>query len=82
MTAQPEDVTEKLLLRAEMQLRQLRDHLGDTGAKHYQGRVIASHAIINQMVRDYRYHKATAKADARRRRAIRRPPSGTVYERL
>lgn len=82
MTVQPEDLTDKLLKRAEASLALLQAHLEDTGARHYTGRAMAAQAIVTQMGKDYRYHKATLKQALRRRRAVRKPKSATVHERM
>lgn len=82
MIADTDDMTDRLLKRAEHALALLQWHLDDRGARSYAGRTKAAHAIVAQMGKDYRYNAAYAKQAARARRARRNPKNGAVHERM
>lgn len=79
--ASTDDLTDRLMKRAEHDALLLLAHLDDNDMRLYTGRATAAHRILAQIARDHRRHEAELKQARKRRRVIKRPPSETVHER-
>lgn len=82
VTARREDLTDKLMVRAEQAVALLAAHLEDEGDRLYAGRVRAAEGILGNILRSRRHAEATRKQAIRRRHAIRVKPVQEFHERM
>lgn len=69
--ASTEDLTLKLLNRAEAACAQLEAHLLESPTHLYNGRAKAARCIVQGLARDYRLHQATIKSGRKLKYAAR-----------
>lgn len=77
-----EELTLRLIYRAEEAAAKLRAHMDDLHGYPYSGRAKAAEALLGQLGRDERLRQATLKAGRRRKYRARSGRTEHVHERF